>query len=267
MAATYERKNKIIEFHNTTTLSPLPHLHKELEMIYIIDGGCKAVANRKIYDLHSGDIFITFPYQVHYYIGAVPGKYLVHCFPASVLTGMENTVNSNELINNVFHAESGDTLDGFFQQITAAGGPYSVAERCAYIILILSRLLPQCKMVSLQQTASQSVKNILEYCSKHYTEKLSLDTLSKELHLNKYYISHSINKQINMRLNTFINSLRVDAACKLLKESEKKIADISHSVGYETIRSFNRAFVEIVGTTPKQYREQHIKDTQKQALS
>ncbi len=113
-----------------------------------------------------------------------------------------------------------------------------------------TRLLPQCSLVPVQNTSNQTIKNILDYCNKHYTERLTLDTLAQALHLNKYYISHALNKHINMRLNTFINSLRTEEACHLLKNTDKKISAISQTVGYDTIRSFNRAFMEIMGMTP-----------------
>ena len=49
--------------------------------------------------------------------------------------------------------------------------------------------------------------------------------------------------------------LRVSAACELLLETRGRIADISEEVGFGSIRSFNRAFLKIMGRTPKEYRE------------
>lgn len=258
MAAEYEQKTKLLDYFTSSHLSPLPHLHKELELIYVRKGSCRAVANRKVYQLTDGDVFLTFPYQVHYYLDATQGEYYIHAFPASVLTTMEGKINSNELIDNVLHIEDDGVEATYFQQIKNASGPYVIAERFAYLILIMAKLLPQCNMKSMMQSSSRTVRSILEYCGTHYAESLSLDTLAKQLHLNKYYISHSINSQINMRLSAFINSLRIDAACKMLQNSDKKIAEIAQTVGYETIRSFNRAFMDIVGSTPKEYRKQNL---------
>lgn len=258
MAAEYEQKTSLLDYFSSSKLSPLPHLHKELELVYVKKGRCRAIANTKVYELSDGDVFLTFPYQVHYYLDSMHGQYYVHAFPASTLTTLESTINNNELIDNVFHIDNASIEASYFSKITEASGPYAVAERFAYLILIMSRLLVQSNMKSMMQSSGMTVRSILEYCSTHYAENLSLDTLAKQLHLNKYYISHSINRQINMRLSTFINSLRIDAACKLLQNSEKRIAEIAQAVGYETIRSFNRAFVDIAGCTPKQYRQNYL---------
>ena len=258
MAAHYERKTSFLDFFLTEKLSPLPHLHKELELIYVIKGRSRAIVNRKVYDLSAGDVFLTFPYQVHYYLDCEPGEYCVHAFPASILLTSESIINNNELLNNVFHIDPESPEADLFSKIQLVENPHAIPERCAYLTLIMLSLLPKCQLVSLKQSSSLTVKSILEYCSQHYTENLSLDTLAASLHLNKYYISHCINNQLNMRLNTFINSLRIDEACRLLESTDRRIGDIAQSVGFETIRSFNRAFVEIIGNTPKEYRLNHL---------
>ena len=257
MSATYEQKKVLLDYFRTPRLSPLPHLHKELELIYVRNGNSHAVVNNKVYKLNSGDIFLTFPYQVHYYPESQKGEYYVHAFPASILVTMADTINTNELINNVFHLDDNDYIAECLMHITHCDGPHAIAKRCAYLTLLMAELLPRCNLSPLTKSSGMTVRKILEYCSNHYTEDLSLDALSHNLHLNKYYISHSINKQINMRISTFINALRIEAACRLLQNSSQKISEIAQSVGYDTIRSFNRAFFEITHTTPKAYREAH----------
>ena len=108
LAAVYEKKSAILEFYQPKTLQPLPHLHKELELVYIFEG-----ANGKSYHMTSGDIFLSFPYQVHYYQDAQPGKYIVLCFPASILPTMEKAINNNDLKQNTFHTAPGSDLAHF----------------------------------------------------------------------------------------------------------------------------------------------------------
>ncbi len=96
----------------------------------------------------------------------------------------------------------------------------------------------------------------MDYCYHHFRDELSLETLSSELHFNKYYISHLINRKLNMRFNDYVNALRVDAACTLLSNTDNKIANISEDVGFGTIRSFNRAFRQQKQMTPLEFRAQ-----------
>ena len=48
-------------------LSPAPHTHQELEIVYVIQGSCCAYANQHKELLREGDLFIAYPNQVHYY--------------------------------------------------------------------------------------------------------------------------------------------------------------------------------------------------------
>jgi AraC family L-rhamnose operon transcriptional activator RhaR len=52
----------------------------------------------------------------------------------------------------------------------------------------------------------------------------------------------------------YVQSLRIDEACRLLRSSDRKIADIAASVGYQDIGFFNRLFRQKTGTSPRTYR-------------
>ena len=105
MSATYEQKKVLLDYFKATKLSPLPHLHKEIELIYVHNGNSNAVVNNKVYELNSGDLLLVFPYQVHYYPDSITGEYYVHAFPASVLVTMTDLINTHDLIENTFHID------------------------------------------------------------------------------------------------------------------------------------------------------------------
>ena len=50
----------------------------------------------------------------------------------------------------------------------------------------------------------------------------------------------------------FINSLRVEHACKLLTK-DISVTEVAYASGFTTIRTFNRAFLKHVGMTPRDY--------------
>jgi len=53
----------------------------------------------------------------------------------------------------------------------------------------------------------------------------------------------------------YLNRVRVEAASKLLSETDLPVSEIATRVGYGNIPHFNRIFREIVGTTPSALRE------------
>jgi AraC-like DNA-binding protein len=125
----------------------------------------------------------------------------------------------------------------------------------------MKEILARITLTPKKTYSKDALKSILEYCCTHFTEDISLETLSKELHLNKSYISQVLNQQTNMSLRSFVNTLRVDAACRMLRNTERSITEIAQDVGYDSIRSFNRAFSGITSMTPKDYRNRFHKVT------
>ncbi|MEA4891666.1 MAG: AraC family transcriptional regulator [Peptococcaceae bacterium] len=53
----------------------------------------------------------------------------------------------------------------------------------------------------------------------------------------------------------FLNSLRVKKACALLLATEESVNKIALTVGYHTIKAFNRQFLRIMGTSPRSFRK------------
>jgi AraC-like DNA-binding protein len=101
---------------------------------------------------------------------------------------------------------------------------------------------------------NQAMRSVVQYCSRNFTKDLSLAILEEELHLSKYYISHLFGDKLGIRFNDYINSLRISEACKLLGNSDLSVTEISERVGFNTLRTFNRAFVKQIGLAPSEYR-------------
>ena len=255
--AVYENKKELLHFEITPKLDPLPHFHKEVEMIYVRHGKSRAVANRSSYELSDGDLFISFPHQIHYFPDSEIGEFVLLILSPKVFFGLDTEINSCEPSYNVVHVEKDSRIAGFMEEMVNATGKYKMTEYSAYINLTMAEILPQLSLRPAVQNSNATVKSILEYCSSHYTENITLDSISENLHLNKYYISHVINKQTDMKLSDFVNSLRINSACDLLRDTDKKIADISEDVGFGAIRSFNRTFLSLLKITPKEYLEMH----------
>ena len=62
-----ENKTHTIASRIDHSLSPVPHFHRHIELVYVIDGESYANADRKNYKLNKGDMFFTFPNQIHFY--------------------------------------------------------------------------------------------------------------------------------------------------------------------------------------------------------
>ncbi|MFR8317632.1 MAG: helix-turn-helix transcriptional regulator [Catenibacillus sp.] len=96
---------------------------------------------------------------------------------------------------------------------------------------------------------------ILNYCTAHVHEPLLLEQVAKILHLSKYYISHLFSEKLHMTYGTYIHTLKITEAAKLLEKSDYSVTEVAFASGFNSMRTFNRVFKKYTGVTPQDYRK------------
>lgn len=85
-------------------------------------------------------------------------------------------------------------------------------------------------------------------------EKLTLQSLAKELCLCPRQVTRVIRKEYGCTLSELVNRRRLTAACMLLKHTDLSIGKIAESVGYAYENYFFSLFKKTYGISPMQYR-------------
>ncbi len=125
----------------------------------------------------------------------------------------------------------------------------SFLYRLCYDFLVQTESRPAQKDMDTNTT-----HQILSYLNDHYTQEITLSSLAREFGLNSHYISTLISKTTHQNFREFLNSYRIEKAKKLLETTGLSITEIAYRCGFNTLRTFNRAFISFVGMTPSQYR-------------
>ena len=71
---------------------------------------------------------------------------------------------------------------------------------------------------------------------------------------NESHISHLFADTFHMTLTEYLNSMRITDALDLLARTDQSIGHIALSLGFGSIRSFNRTFSRQVKQSPTAYR-------------
>ncbi len=254
MGIHYESQTRSLRCEYPPMLGKSVHMHKELEIVYVKSGSAIAYVDRQTYRLQQGDLFFAFPNQIHYYETLERGEFLLLICSPHLIYDCAELLSAHIPTKNVIESAIDDpSLAPILELLQKLEGDYAKTAAFGYLNALLSVLLPRVKLTKTDSKKS-SLASVIVYCTRHFQEDLTLDAVANELHLSKYYVSHLINRELNRNFNDYINDLRVGAACKLLSETHRKIADISEEVGFGTIRSFNRAFQASMHQTPAQWR-------------
>ncbi len=116
-----------------------------------------------------------------------------------------------------------------------------------------------------------AMKNILDT---RFAENLSLDTLSRELHINKFKLAKEFRLLFGASPIEYLIARRLESAEELLCHSQKSITQIANDVGMENVSYFVRRFKKTHGVPPLKFRnlvlageEAGIEFSQKDRLS
>lgn len=106
------------------------------------------------------------------------------------------------------------------------------------------------------QVQDKKVSEIVRYINANYPNKITLDSISRELFINKYYLCHIFKKVTGTGIVNFINNKRLAEAEKLLRYSNSNITEISETVGFSNITRFICLFKNKYGCTPGKFKEE-----------
>lgn len=252
-----EIKSKII-FHQKTNPNFPAHVHDDIELLYTQKGRGTAYCDGKKYTLADGTWFLAFPNQVHHYADCADGEYWVLIMKPFELLRYGQIFLKGVPDSAVYRFEKGqdDGLEYLLKiacQEHVRDGYSDVIA--AYLTVIFGKLLPFFS-VKKMEFSRETVLKILQYCTTHYKENLTVASVADSLSISRSCVSHIFSTRISMNFCDYINSLRLAEAEKILNNKNYTVTEVAGMSGFSTIRTFNRAFLKKHGISPSAYRKQ-----------
>lgn len=99
------------------------------------------------------------------------------------------------------------------------------------------------------------IEKIQTYMQHNYQKNLTQDFIASLFYLNRSYLSTLFKQKTGMKFVDYLNEVRIEKSKELLKDSNRKMYQISKAVGYDNPKYFFRIFKKKTGMTPEQYRE------------
>lgn len=97
---------------------------------------------------------------------------------------------------------------------------------------------------------------VLDYIEDHYMEDFDMHYLADICRLSPTHFRRLFHSIIGNSPLEFVNHRRITKACDLLRSTELSILEISEMVGFHSVSSFNRHFLELMNMTPRAYRNE-----------
>lgn len=111
---------------------------------------------------------------------------------------------------------------------------------------------------------SNRINKVKEYSQKNYASTITIDMIANHVGMNRSSFCTFFKKMTGQTYITYLNKLRIDRACALLRDGQFNITDVCYMVGFNDVPYFNRCFKNNRGMSPKEYADGVI--TQRQVI-
>lgn len=106
------------------------------------------------------------------------------------------------------------------------------------------------------------ILSAIDKVEKNYQCQITLTSTAKELGVTAEYLSSRFTKETGENFMLYLKKYRIQKACELLANTDKKMYEIAFLVGYDNAQYFSNVFKSVMGISPKSYmREKETKKT------
>lgn len=243
-----------------------PHFHPEWELIWLLDHPMMVSGGGDTFRAQKGALLLFQPNELHE-LHKIEENCTFLCLQVSpeLLHLAGDLVVETILLNRCLTEEEAARIRSSLAEIFEAylsRRPYSELFCMGKVCLIFSQLLSRIpvRAITREERISQEKRNkrlasLIRFVDENYMHKIRLSDFAQAEGFSMSYLSHFIKSTLNQSFQEYVNSVRVNCACKLISGGEEKLTAVCMASGFSDYRYFSAAFKKQFGMTPEQYRQ------------
>ena len=209
------------------------HYHNFLELGYCERGSGIFIIDGEIIPFSEQCTTIIYDGQVHIAKSISPEKSLWH-FPE--IYEICRAVLNEAALAQTDHLAA---MRGLLYALLVKHGRYFHRKECS---------------VTDRTSLMDELGGLLNYISLHYMEDITIDDLTAQTHMSKASLQRKMTAFTGLSPMQYIHRIRLNQAALMLQEKKKSVAQIATEVGYNSLSSFNRKFLDYFGMSPTKYK-------------
>ena len=212
------------------------------------------------YQIKSGQGFMMFPHQVCTYIAdhEIPWEYVwiefdgLRAKETVELTGL----GRNQPIYKAYNKDIAETMKSEMLYIinNKDASPFHLIGHLYLFIDSLVRSSTSAKIGMGNSLRDFYIKEAFSFIEQNFQNDISVEDIAASCGLNRSYFGKIFHENMGKSPQEFLISYRMTKATELLKLTGLSIADIGNAVGYPNQLHFSRAFKNVYGISPRQWR-------------
>lgn len=259
----------------------VPHKHEFIEIVYIVSGSAIHETPTSSYRVSKGDVVVINYDTVHAFY-AQESEESFQCYDLMFTLDFfdYSLVQANdfmELFSSFFFYSLFPEEKAIGPDIHLSGNPFhefgnlfnkiyleyigrekgSLELIRVYTMELLIKILRELdrkktRWISGRQKAV--VEQTISFLRDNYRMHITLEEVGMHIFLNKDYLNRIFREEVGIPINTYLQKLRVEEACKLLADTDMSTTEISETCGFRNTKCFYSQFNRLMDMTPGQYR-------------
>ncbi len=232
------------------------HFHSQIEIQLIDEGEVEVWVNDQYSLMKPGEVAVAFSYDAHSYRTPKSAKVTCMIIPADYFGEVLPSIHMKHAGNPFMRDQAVyEILKSCYREIEKSKN--EVKTR-GYLYVILGTLMEQIKLEDRMESMDSHLSTrILFYINEHFREDITLQTIADALGYNPSYLSRYFKSYFNIGINQYITMIRLREAVLLMRDRTNSIAYCAFESGFNSVRTFYRAFYEEFQCAPKEYLQQH----------
>lgn len=176
-------------------------------------------------------------------VGNIPKDYIIKASISLLLSVYKHCVERNIDTDSIF----GPGLS-YLDEIYSLN---NIDQLKAKIWNMLSNIS---KELSSKKSTNKVITMATKYIKENYKNDISLESIAHNVYVTPSYLSMLFKSTLGINFVGYLNKIRIEKACELLKDMRYKTYEIAEIVGYKDEKYFSFVFKKVTGLPPSQYR-------------
>ncbi|WP_234405474.1 GH39 family glycosyl hydrolase [Paenibacillus sp. IHBB 10380] len=241
------------------------HWHKEIEIIYILQGAVTIHLDQRNFTLSQDDVIVVNSMSIHQIERTNQDNVLLTLQFSPELLDEHLVVSCNSLHQTPENRDIYDRIRRYLAQMAWEASKKAQGSRnysMGLLYMLAGHLMRYFSMRMTEESRRdvkdydyQRLNRVLQYIDRHYSQKITLQSTADQEHLSLHYFSHFFSDKIGIPFQKYLTSVRLEKAVNALMNTNHSVTQIALDCGFANVKLFNKYFKEKYDSTPGVFRE------------